>query len=772
MKLALNMIVKASDEEAVVLKRCLTNVAPHVDGIFLTITGKNQACEDVAKMFGATVAHYEWNDNFADARNFALTQIPSEFDYWMWLDCDDVVRNIENLKQTIENHPSVDAFVFNYLYAFDKWNNPVVVHMKTRVLRNDGCVEWRGALHEDFHATRALNSTFVEGIEILHLTDSQRIEDSKQRNVKVALQDAETNPDDPRSFWNSGNALKAAGNNEKAYEALEKFLELTQSEEEEYIIRIRMAEILFDMDKKTESLAMARHALGIRPMYPDAFMFVADILHSMGRLLDAKNHITMALQLEPPYHKIIVFNPRAYDLEPLQKLAQIYMELSLPQLALVSLKACLEITPQDKDLEALIKEISGYADIAEKAVALAKELEEVSDEELEVRLAEVDPEIRQHPSLTLLRNTRIVRKESTGKDVVIFCGATERVWTPDALKEGIGGSEEAVIHLSKRLVERGWNVTVYNNCGHKELEFDGVIYKPHWTWNYRDKQDVTILWRSPMMLDHEINSDKIFVDMHDAIAAGEYNEKRMARVDKVFFKSQAHRTLYPQLKEEKCVIVPNGIVWEDMQGETERDPYLLINTSSPDRGLKTLLDAFEEVKKQVPEAKLKWAYGFGVWDQVHGGNTEKMEWKTDILERMEDLNGVTNLGRIGQHEVAKLYQEANIFAYPTAFYEIDCISARKAQAAGAYPIVTDFAALDETVQHGVKIKTDVEKENWGKPYAFDFSLKEETAVQEWIDAAVDKLKNPPTEEEREEMREWTKAFQWEEITDVWENMIK
>ena len=47
--------------------------------------------------------------------------------------------------------------------------------------------------------------------------------------------------------------------------------------------------------------------------------------------------------------------------------------------------------------------------------------------------------------------------------------------------------------------------------------------------------------------------------------------------------------------------------------------------------------------------------------------------------------------------------KSGIWAYPTHFYEISCITAMKCQAAGAIPVVTDYAALKETVGHGCKI---------------------------------------------------------------------
>lgn len=773
MKLAGVVISAPTDEEAKVLDGCLKSLSRACDKIFLTITGENKAVEKVGRKYKAVISHCAWENDFSKARNFALSQVPDEYDYWMWADADDEIRGIENLRSTIEKNADVDAFVFNYLYAFDEWKNPVIVHMKTRVLRNDGCVEWRGALHEDFHNTRELNAKFVEGIEWLHMSDLTRADASRKRNVTVAENDVVERPEDPRSYWNLGNALKADGQNEASIDAFTKFLSMSKSEDEKYIVFLRLSEIYSDTGDHVKALECTRTSIGLRPRFPDAYIASARILMLLGRFPDARDALMMALQLEPPYHEIIVYNPRDYDLVPLKMLAEVYFKMSLPQLSLECLKACKQITPKDENLASLILKIEVEAKQAQEIVDIVARLQDVDEMTLIAELEKINPEYRSHPMLCTLRNTRIIKKTSSGKDVVFYCGYTEEIWTPETAKEkGIGGSEEAVIHLSKRLADRGYNVIVYNNCGHKRLSFDGVEYRPFWEWNYRDKQDVVVIWRAPRALDYEINAEKVFLDMHDVVPDGEFTKNRVEKATKVFFKSQSHRKLYPAIPDEKCVIVPNGIVWEQFQSDVVKEPGLIINTSSPDRSLKTLLNAFKRVREAVPTARLQWAYGWNVWDSVFSGDPERLAWKEEVIKMAEETEGVEILGRLGHDEVAKLYQRASIFAYPTAFYEIDCISARKAQAGGAWPIVTDFAALDETVQHGFKVVTDPGKENWGKNYQFDFGIQDERAVDEWVDACIYALQNPPDEERVSRMREWTKQFDWESIADKWVEVIK
>jgi glycosyltransferase involved in cell wall biosynthesis len=131
--------------------------------------------------------------------------------------------------------------------------------------------------------------------------------------------------------------------------------------------------------------------------------------------------------------------------------------------------------------------------------------------------------------------------------------------------------------------------------------------------------------------------------------------------------------------------------------------------------------------------------------------------------------GVTVMGRLPQHEVAKMYQRANVLAYPTEFYEIDCISVRKAQLAGCYPVTTDFAALETTNANGYKVKSKKNDENWSLPYQMSFGLTDKKGQDEWVKACVERLQTPI--EDRSEMVTWAKQFSWDNISAQWLTQI-
>ena len=125
MKIALCAIVKPTEEEGKLLSDMITSVGSAVDGIFITQAGpkKNQFVSSVISMFGGRESFYQWDKNFANARNYNFSQVPKEYDYILWLDADDTITNADKIRETVKNNPSVDAFTLWYNYAFDLWGS-------------------------------------------------------------------------------------------------------------------------------------------------------------------------------------------------------------------------------------------------------------------------------------------------------------------------------------------------------------------------------------------------------------------------------------------------------------------------------------------------------------------------------------------------------------------------------------------------------------------------------------------------------------------------
>ncbi|MGA1982269.1 MAG: tetratricopeptide repeat protein [Acidobacteriaceae bacterium] len=619
----------------------------------------------------------------------------------------------------------------------------------------------------------------------------------------------EGNPGNAEAYFNRGNALYALERYAEAVESYRQAIELSPRHAEAHNNR---GSALYALGQYREALESYGKAVDLKPDYADAHSNRGFALHGLGEYRAAVESYDQAIRLQPEaeayylgrgnalhagqqYLAALESYDKAIELNPLNAEAHNNRGSALHALeqyeeALASYDKAIELRADYADaqgnrentqraLQQYVFFRPDYEYEQERKVfaAAAREVRRIAEigdkAQMKAELDALPLAMRSHPAVSSLRNLNFVKAESSGKDLVFYCSPPNETWNPETARtKGVGGSEEAVIWLSRLLHERGWKVTVYGNCGVEEKEYDGVLWKPYWMWNWRDKQDVTVLWRYPQHAKYEINSDAVVVDLHDVVFESELPPERLKRIDKIFVKSRFHRSLYPAVADEKFVIIPNGIDAKLFEGGGERDPRLLINTSSGDRSMEAFLDCFAEIKQQVPDAKAQWAYGWGVWDFSNQASAEKMEWKQQIQARMQAL-GVEDRGRLSHGEVAELYREGNVFAYPSEMAEIDCISLSKAMAAGAIPITTDFGALGEKRGHGgVFIHSKKTKDDWIEPGQFHFEMTDPEQKERFVEEAVRLLKNPPSEQEREPMREWARStFDWNAIADAWNEAL-
>ena len=61
------------------------------------------------------------------------------------------------------------------------------------------------------------------------------------------------------------------------------------------------------------------------------------------------------------------------------------------------------------------------------------------------------------------------------------------------------------------------------------------------------------------MLDRDVSAENIYMDLHDVPSPLDWTPERIEAVDKVFFKSNMHRELLPNVPDDKCVVISNGI---------------------------------------------------------------------------------------------------------------------------------------------------------------------------------------------------------------------
>ena len=533
-----------------------------------------------------------------------------------------------NLNRTVEamDAGGVKGAITWYLYAFDKDGNCEARHRKTRLIRNDGSFKWNkdmGELHEDLQPTYECVKSFLDEkepetyFEVHHLSNEKRFADNAKRNLQIAKIQERRHKLDPRATWNLANALYSAGLIYEAIKPYQKFIKTSGCDEERYLAMHRLASIYAEKKDWNEAFKWESAAMRLFPWFPDAYIGMGAMCYKQEKWRHAKEFLIQGMTKEVS-DNAIVYNPRDYDQNPMVLLANCYFNLGKAKECRTVLEKLVETFPKLAFAKEMLEAVKTSCDEQDQVEAFLKAAPNMSTAELAIRLESPPETMQTHPDVCIVRNRCSRRKQPRVNRLTTTVDSLRR--SGDRLMEGWHwGSEEAVLNLTKRWVEAGYEVTVYNNCGVRVTKDEnGVVWKPYWVFNPRDKFDTLILWRTPMLADRRLDAKRVLVDMHDVMSDAEFTTTRIANIDKALVKSEYHRKLFPSIPDDKVQVIGNGIDldhFKPVEGLT-RKPHSMIYTSSPDRGLVHLLDAWKEIGP-TPDATLDVYYGWHVFDSIY-----------------------------------------------------------------------------------------------------------------------------------------------------------
>lgn len=154
-KLTLCMI--ARNEEAF-LPGCLNSAKPFVDEIVIVDTGSTDRTVEIANEAGARVFPYEWNDDFAAARNFGLAQATG--DWILWLDADEHLEVIDAAQwYAAVRDPAAQAFALRIVSYYGEnaiKDEQAMLHAQIRLFRNGRGLRFERKVHEQLNIRAAL----------------------------------------------------------------------------------------------------------------------------------------------------------------------------------------------------------------------------------------------------------------------------------------------------------------------------------------------------------------------------------------------------------------------------------------------------------------------------------------------------------------------------------------------------------------------------------------------------------------------------------------
>ena len=219
-------------------------------------------------------------------------------------------------------------------------------------------------------------------------------------------------------------------------------------------------------------------------------------------------------------------------------------------------------TKQNEEQVLFLEDLNDLNEACKNFDYLARYLHSIGEEKTILPLLNALPSgISTQPFAIKLRH-EVSEPRKWGKSEICYFanvgGKHFEPWSGKSLTKGIGGSETAVIELSKEWTKLGYKVTVYGDPQAERGEIEGVTYLPWYEFNKKDEFNIFIQWRDASLAG-KIKVKKFLVDLHDVFSGLDYPPEKLDHIDKVMLKSEYHRKLAPQIPDEKVQIISNGI---------------------------------------------------------------------------------------------------------------------------------------------------------------------------------------------------------------------
>ena len=200
-------------------------------------TGSTDRTVEIAREMGAKIYHFQWIDDFAAAKNYAIEQASG--DWIAFLDADEYMNreDTKKLVRLLEDisvpRPGVKIplFVRCAWIQLDDNGKPFSVDPQDRIFRNRKDLRYHGKIHEQIRVPQGGRYTFIQAADMLSIfhtgyTKSAYKETGKlQRNIELLERELEEDPENYMAWAYLGDSRRGIGDRDGAKESYKKALE-------------------------------------------------------------------------------------------------------------------------------------------------------------------------------------------------------------------------------------------------------------------------------------------------------------------------------------------------------------------------------------------------------------------------------------------------------------------------------------------------------------------------------------------------------------------
>ena len=305
MEVTLCLIVKNEGKN---LAKCLKSFKPVYDKLIVVDTGSKDNTKKIAAEFGAAVFDYKWRDDFASARNFALSKAKTE--WLMMVDADDemAVHDAKNLKKKIENlGEKVNGIMLPYILPHFGKNRDVKAYI-TRIWRRNLKAGYVSPVHEYLKPTPEQIKSFIRlDFPIIHTKNDDLFKKSFERNIRLLKKAIKKDPAERRHYFFLGHDNQQIGNLNEAILWYQKYIDLPNPNKDELnrVLNYK-AGCHRGIGELQEAEILYKKAISVNPDFIEPYLHLAEIHKQKKQYGEAVEYYIKAAACRMPRTHIFI----------------------------------------------------------------------------------------------------------------------------------------------------------------------------------------------------------------------------------------------------------------------------------------------------------------------------------------------------------------------------------------------------------------------------------------------------------------------------------
>lgn len=161
------------------LEKCLQSASNHFDEIVIADTGSSDSTKEIARCYTNQIFDFTWNNNFADARNFAIKKATNDFIFS--IDSDEEISKI-NCRQLLYFSKKMRKISAESKFWIFKAIIPLKKGYVSRIF-NRNFFHFEGSVHEQLISASQINRSMVDlDVSIIHYGYAN--EDVNQKKIR------------------------------------------------------------------------------------------------------------------------------------------------------------------------------------------------------------------------------------------------------------------------------------------------------------------------------------------------------------------------------------------------------------------------------------------------------------------------------------------------------------------------------------------------------------------------------------------------------------